>query len=127
MRLTLLRCALAGGAPMINATVRICAVLLLAATTVPAQSMTVADFLKGCGDGRMPLSQTPCAYFVTGVVAGTIVAEARNGIPHRYCYRGALTGEIADAYGAFVQGNRALLGTYNTGTFIKFLDARYVC
>ena len=96
---------------------------------------TVKLFLDGCGirDIRSErLSANSCFVYVMGMLEGIITTETRNGIPHRYCFRGALYGEIADAYLSHifseqVKGNYAIFSQINTVAFINFIDARYRC
>ena len=62
-----------------------------------AAVQTVADFLAVCR-----ADQSACISYVSGVLDGGTMAEARNGIPYRYCTRGASYLEIANAYLAFL-------------------------
>jgi hypothetical protein len=67
-----------------------------------------------------------------GVLDAVVVTEARLGIPHRYCTRGASYGEVGDAYLSFIfaeqaKGNSEIFSQINTFTFVKFMDARYRC
>jgi hypothetical protein len=95
---------------------------------------TVKAFLDACelrpGSGSMATSQ--CTLYVIGLLDGTVMAEARANIPHRYCTRGASYGEVGDALLGFIfseqtKGNLAILSEPITITFTKFLDARYRC
>jgi len=71
--------------------------------------------------------------YVAGVMDGSIVAEARNHIPYRYCIRGASYLEISDAYLTFlaseqVNRNTSILSQPNVLVFLNlFMDARYRC
>ncbi len=98
---------------------------------VEAQSAgveTVAGFLGVCREDR-----SACTMYVAGVMDGSIVAEARNHIPYRYCIRGASYLEISDAYLTFlaseqVNRNTSILSQPNVLVFLNlFMDARYRC
>jgi hypothetical protein len=116
------------------------AVVLVGCGSVPLshaqqpQLTTVKGFLDGCGvkNTSERLSFNPCVFYVMGVLDAVIVTEARAGIPHRYCTRGASYGEVADAYLSYIiseqtNGNYAIFSQINTVTFINFMDARYRC
>jgi hypothetical protein len=111
----------------------VCASVSLSHAQQP-QLTTVKGFLDGCGvtNTSVRLSINPCVFYVVGVLDATIVTEARLGIPHRYCTRGASYGEVGDAYLSFIfaeqaKGNSAIFSQINTVVFVKFMDARYLC